>query len=206
MQNTRSKIMNFLEANNQATAVELGQVLQMTQANIRHHLSILVKEGMIEVVGQNQPEGRGRPTLLYMPTKQTQKHSLDVLLGALLADIQSARSFIKRESKIKRLAERLSLPRSNDDKSITIRLGKSMQHLNDLHYQAHWEARSDSPIIILGRCPYASIIDQFPELCTMDKYILENMLDREVKQISKIVRRPEGPQHCRFEIYPEKKG
>lgn len=198
--------MNFLETNNQATAVELGQVLNMTQANIRHHLSILIKGGKIEVVGQNKPEGRGRPTLLYMPTGQTQKNSLDVLLGALLEDIQSVGSSRQRERKIKRLAERLSLPRSNDKKSITIRLGESMRHLNDLHYQAHWEARSYSPIIILGRCPYAPIIDQFPELCTMDKYILENMLDREVEQISKIARRPEGPRYCRFEIHPGKKG
>jgi predicted ArsR family transcriptional regulator len=206
MQNTRIKIMNFLEANNQATAAELSQVLNLTQANIRHHLSILFEEGKVEVVGQNQPEGRGRPPFLYMPTKQTQKHSLDVLLSALLEDIQLAGSSRQRESKIKRLAERLSLPRSNENKSLTIRLGESMQHLNNLHYQAHWEARSDSPIIILGRCPYAPIIDQFPELCTMDKYILENMLEREVEQISKIVRRPEGPQHCRFEIHSGKKG
>jgi predicted ArsR family transcriptional regulator len=206
MQSTRSKIMDFLETNNQATAVELSQILNMTQANIRHHLSILIDEGKIEIVGQNQTIGRGRPTTLYMPTRQAQKHSLDVLLRILLDDIQSIGSSRQRESKIKRLAERLSLSEIDDNKSITLRLGECMQHLNDLHYQAHWEARSDLPVITFGKCPYAPVIDHYPELCTMDKYLLEDILKREVIQTEKIARLPEGPQQCQFFIHTTNRG
>ena len=200
MQNTRQRIMNYLEAHNQATAVELSQVFNMTQANIRHHLSILVSEGQIEVVGQNQPVGRGRPNLLYMPTRQAQKHSLDILVSILLDDIQSIRSSKQREGKTRKLAERLASNSKSRNKSITIRLGESMQRLNELNYQAHWEAHADSPIIVLGKCPYTPIINQHPELCSMDKYLLETMLDVHVDQISKITRHPEGPQHCLFAI------
>jgi predicted ArsR family transcriptional regulator len=205
MQSTRSKIMNFLEANNQATTVELSQVLSLTQANIRHHLSVLITEGKVEVVGQNHPDGRGRPPLLFMPTRQVQRHSLDVLLKILLDDIQSIGSSKQRESKIKRLAKRLSIS-GIDTKSITLRLRACIQHLNDLHYQAHWEARSDFPVIMFNRCPYTPVIDQYPELCKMDKYILENMLQREVEQTTKITRRPQGPQHCLFVIRAREKG
>jgi len=206
MQSTRSKIMDFLEANNQATAVELSQILNMTQANIRHHLSILIDEGKIEIVGQNQTIGRGRPTILYMPTKQAQKHSLNVLLQILLDDIQSVGSTKQRESKIKRLAERLSLSEIDDNKSITLRLGGCIRHLNDLHYQAHWEARSDLPIVTFGKCPYAPVIERYPELCTMDKYLLEDILKREVTQTEKITRLPEGPHQCQFVIHTTNRG
>jgi predicted ArsR family transcriptional regulator len=206
MQSTRSKIMDFLDNNNQATAVELSQVLGMTQANIRYHLSVLIEEGKVEVVGQNQTMGRGRPTHLYMPTKQAQKHSLDVLLRILLDDIHSIGSSRQRESKIKRLADRLSSPRVEDNKSIAIRLGECIRHLNDLHYQAHWEARSDFPVILFRRCPYSPVIDQYPELCTMDKHILENLLNREVTHTEKITRLPNSPQQCRFAIQDRKRG
>jgi predicted ArsR family transcriptional regulator len=206
MQNTRSKIMDFLEVNNQATAVELSQVLGMTQANIRHHLSILVEEGKVEIVGQSEASGRGRPAISYMPTRQAQKHSLDVLLRILLDDIQSNGSSRQRESNIKRLAERLSLPEVNENKSIALRLGECIQHLNDLHYQAHWEARSDLPAITFGRCPYAPVIEQYPELCTMDKYLLEDILKREVIQTEKITRLPEGPHQCQFAIHTQNRG
>ncbi|MGD8458288.1 MAG: ArsR family transcriptional regulator [Anaerolineales bacterium] len=206
MQNTRNNIMDFLEANNQATTVELSQVLSMTQANIRHHLSILIDEGKVEVIGQNQADGRGRPTFLYMPTRQAQPHSLDILLNILLEDILLLGSAKQRERKIRRLAERLSLSNIDNNKSITIRLGACVRHLNKLHYQAHWEARQDFPIIIFGRCPYAPVIDQYPALCTMDKYVLEISLKREVKQSIKITRLPQGPKNCQFIIYAEKKG
>lgn len=200
MQNTRNKIMDFLEVNNQATTVELSGFLNMTQANIRHHLSILIDEGKVEVIGQNQPDGRGRPTLLYMPTRQAQSHSLNILLNILLEDILSTGSTKQREMKIRRLAKRLASSDIDDNKSITIRLGACIQHLNKLHYQGHWEARSDFPTITFGRCPYAPIIDQYPELCTMDKYMLENLLNREVEQTEKITRHPEGPMNCQFII------
>ncbi len=200
MQNTRQRIMNYLETHNQATVVELSQVLNMTQANIRHHLSILRKEGRVEIVGHNQPPGRGRPNFLYMPTHQAQKHSLNILATLLLDEIQSISSTKKRESRIKQLAEQLATNGKIRGRSITIRLGESMQRMNALNYQAHWEARADSPIIVLGKCPYAPIIDQYPELCVMDKYILETMLDLNVDQISKITRKPEGSKHCLFAI------
>ena len=121
MQITRQRIMNFLEIRNQATAVELSQVLNMTQANIRHHLSILMREGLVEVVGQNQSTGRGRPTHLYMPTRQAQKHSLDILARILFDEIQSIRSTKEREARIKRLAKQLAVNVENKNKSITIK-------------------------------------------------------------------------------------
>jgi predicted ArsR family transcriptional regulator len=198
--------MNFLETHNKATAVELSQMFDMTQANIRHHLATLVNEGKVEVVGQNQPTGRGRPTLLYMPTRQVQKHSLDNLVSILLDEIRSIRSIRQRKNRIKRLADRLAANGKTENKSITIRLGESMQHLNDLHYQAHWEARANTPLIILGKCPYAPIIDQYPELCIMDKYMLETMLDNNVEQITKIERLPDGPQQCLFALKPVEEG
>ena len=200
MQNTRQRIMTYLETHNQATAVELSQVFNMTQANIRHHLSKLMKEGHIEIIGQHKSNGRGRPNLLYMPTKQAQKNSLGVLATLLLDEIRSIHSTKQQENRIKLIAKRLASSNKSRHKSITIRLGESMQRLNELNYQAHWEAHADSPRIILGKCPYAPIIDQYPELCTMDKYLLEILLDVRIDQMTKITRQPEGPQHCVFAI------
>jgi len=205
MQSTRQKIMDFLEAHHRATAVELSQVFNMTQANIRHHLSLLVNQGQVEIVGQNPPNGRGRPTLLYMPTRTAQSHSLDLLLSVLLDEIQSVGTPKQRERKIKRLADGLISNWNSENKSLTLRLGDCMQQVNKLQYQAHWEARADSPLIIFGKCPYTPVIEHYPELCTMDKYLLEKMLDCKVDQISKITRRPEGPQQCQFIIHPDKK-
>ena len=69
MQNTRQRILQYLEKNSQATAPELSQVLDLTQANIRHHLGVLENDGKIEVIGETPASGRGRPTLVFMAAR-----------------------------------------------------------------------------------------------------------------------------------------
>jgi len=50
----------------------------------------------------------------------------------------------------------------------SMRMTALIARLNTLHYDAHWEAGASGPRVILGRCPYASVIQKHPELCQMD--------------------------------------
>ena len=200
MQYTRQRIMNYLETNHKATSVELSHVFDMTTANIRHHLAVLMEQGKVEVVGQTRSGNRGRPTLLYMPTKQAQTLSLDFLAEVLLEEIQSTRTTRQRENKLKRLAERLAAGVNIESNSIPIRLVAAMQRLNELQYQSHWEAHSEAPLVIFGRCPYASLLDNHPELCKIDTYLLEKLLGKPIEQIARYDRNPYGSQQCKFKI------
>ena len=199
MQTTRQRILQYLEKNRQATAPELSQVLNLTQANIRHHLDILERDGKIEAVGELPSGGRGRPTLVYMAARAEQTSSLEVLASVLLRQLLEGASSRKQDNLLTNLAGRLagSGPRRG---SITIRLGSATQYLNDLNYKAHWEAHADAPHIFLGHCPYAQIITQHPELCQMDKHLLERLTGERVDQVEKQTRSPQGPTHCRFVI------
>ena len=200
MQYTRQRIMNYLETNHKATSVELSHVFDMTTANIRHHLAVLAAQGKVEIVGQTHSGFRGRPTLLYMPTKQARTLPLDFLVEVLLEEIQSTRTTRQRETKLKRLAERLGAGVTIESNSIPIRLGAATQRLNELHYQSHWEAHADAPLVIFGKCPYVSLLDKHPEICKIDTYLLEKLLGKPIKQIARYVHRPSGPQQCKFKI------
>ena len=68
---------------------------------------------------------------------------------------------------------------------MTKRLALLIEKLNEMHYQAHWEAGADGPRVIFGRCPFAKIIENHPELCKMDTAMLEMSLARPVAQFSK---------------------
>ncbi|MEK6222014.1 MAG: ArsR family transcriptional regulator [Chloroflexota bacterium] len=204
MQITRQKIIDYLASNHQVSAVELSQLLGQTPANIRHHLNILVIENKIEFVGETSGSGRGRPTKHYMRTPQAQPHGLDTLLSSLLWEIQNSRTEKQRQNNLKKLGERLAAIEIKLPSPITTRLSALIQRLNDLLYQAHWEAHADGPQVILGQCPYAEVIDQHPELCQMDKYLLEASLNTPMVQTEKFSRNPNGPPHCVFE--PAKQG
>ena len=198
MQNTRQRIISYLKNHHQATAPELSQFLNMTRANIRHHLDVLYRDGYIEVIGQTKAAGRGRPTHIYMLAKSVQDNALDQLASALLVEIRDNKNVRQQRHKLNKIARNLAgnLPDSN--KSITIQLSKAVQRLNDLNYKAHWEAHASAPQIFLGRCPFAQIINRHPELCQMDTEMLNHLTGAEFVQIEKISRSQQGPAHCRF--------
>jgi predicted ArsR family transcriptional regulator len=83
---------------------------------------------------------------------------------------------------------------------ITQRLAAAVRRLNDLEYQARWEAHALAPRVILGNCPYAAIIEGHPELCQMDAYLLENQLGQAVSQTAKLERNPQGLPVCVFAL------
>jgi predicted ArsR family transcriptional regulator len=48
---TRQRIIEHLQTKRHASAAELSLALQVTPANIRHHLAVLAGEQVVEVIG-----------------------------------------------------------------------------------------------------------------------------------------------------------
>ena len=84
MQLTRQQIVDYLQTNRTATPIELSRALQVTAANIRHHLKQLTQNGLVEIVGTQPVRGRGRPMKLYSLTENALQHNLEGLASALL--------------------------------------------------------------------------------------------------------------------------
>lgn len=200
MQITRQRILDYLDINRTATSIELSRAFRMTSANLRHHLGVLQNEGLINVVGQESSEGRGRPTKIYMIAKQSGEHNLGELASALFEQILGTRESKKRTQNLKQIALRLQGETGDNRGSITQRLAAAVDRLNALRYRAHWEAHTDGPRIIFRQCPYAAIIDTHPELCQMDAHLLGGIIDEVVTQTAKIDRKPNGVAACVFAI------
>lgn len=197
MSATRQRILELLNKRHSASAPELSRTLGMTEANVRHHLAVLERAGQVEVVGEVASGGRGRPTYRYMLTPQAQPHGLDRLAAALLDELGPGRRGEKRRQA---LAERLAGLEEPPHGPPAARLNAAAERLSELGYRAHWEAHAAGPQVILGRCPYAAIIDEHPELCGMDADLLKALTGNEVEQTGKFARRPEGPAVCVFAI------
>jgi predicted ArsR family transcriptional regulator len=194
MQLTRQQIIDYLQANRMATAIEMSQALQVTAANIRHHLKLLTISELVEVVGSQPRHGRGRPMQLYSLTENALKHNLDGLASALLCTLLTGSN---ESEKLNQIATYL-LEDYQAASNIHARLNQAIKHLNELHYQASWEASPNGPRLILRNCPYASILLQHPELCRMDTELLAQMLGQTMQQTAKLARFPDGAPHCAF--------
>jgi predicted ArsR family transcriptional regulator len=197
---TRSRILDHLRTHHTATVHEMSSALVMTGANIRHHLAVLEDNHLIQMITQRS-EGRGRPVHVYRMSHQVLGSGLEQLLEAMIEVWLREIGDETREAALRSVAERLAggvLP--DPASAIPRRLTLTIERLNELHYQASWEAGATGPRVILAHCPYAEIIARHPELCRMDAHLLGFQLALPVIQIAKLERSKTGFPQCIFII------
>lgn len=200
MKTARQQIIEFLKHNKTATSRELSHALSTTQANIRHHLSNLQREGVIEITGESTSRTPGRPLKIYSLTSESHNHNLDRISSALL-DLYFANKTQEEISDILRMiADKMLANYDYNSTNIAQRFYKTINVLNRMHYQARWEARANAPQLIFEHCPYLAILNQYPVMCTYDKLLIEKMLGKSVEQTGKLILDNRGRKRCIFNI------
>jgi predicted ArsR family transcriptional regulator len=190
--------MEYLQRRRLASAVDISHALHLTAADIRHHLSILVAEGVVEIVSQRPASGRGRPASLYQLSQQSCQNNLDGLSRALLEDAQENTPQMELDSFYQRLAQRLIGESYQPAHSPSQRYVNAIQLLNPMNYQARWEAHADAPMVIFSHCPYATILAENPEMCQIDETMLSRLLGTPIKQTARLQLNLQGMPQCIF--------
>jgi predicted ArsR family transcriptional regulator len=187
---TRQKILDYLKRNKTVSSREIARVLQMTSANARHHLGILASDRRVEVISERQG-GRGRPEKVYRLAGTLAGDNLSVLADALLME---ANTKVEMEA----IGQLIAGESGDSGQPLMHRLATTIERLNTMHYQARWEAGSEGPRIILGRCPYSAIIQKHPQLCKMDLALLSKLLGGKLEQAMKLASGAGGLPFCIF--------
>ena len=180
MTTARQKVLAHLKKTRAASAREIARALNMSAPNVRHHLSVLCSDGRVDALGTavNNREGRGRPEKMYSLSQAALRDNLSALANALLTEAGSGLNVEALASHILNSSQFANLP-------VAKRLVLLVEKLDEMHYQARWEAGAEGPRVIFGRCPYAKVIDGHPELCKMDTVMLGISLGRPVIQLQK---------------------
>ena len=201
MTTARQEVFTYIRKRRAVSAFDIARDLTMTPANARHHLSILKRDGRIEVVGKHSAGIKGgRPTKIYGINRKILGDGLPALSHHLLEEMLGSVNPRQRAGVLKKLGQRLASPHKNGAgiSSPMIRLTETVKHLNKLGYQSRWEAHAEGPRIIFGHCPYSAIIQKHPELCDMDAGLLGACLGEDVEQIEKLA--GEGIGFCVFGV------
>ncbi len=178
MTTSRQRILTHLKKTRSASAREIARALKLSAPNVRHHLSVLSSDGRVEMTAVHSREGRGRPEKVYSLSEAALGDNLSALAEAILTEAGSTLSMEAVAS--------LILDESQfAGQSMNRRLALLIEKLNEMHYQARWEAGAGGPRVLFGRCPYARVIDAHPEICTMDTALLQKTLARPVSALKK---------------------
>jgi predicted ArsR family transcriptional regulator len=200
MKTVRERLVEWLYERNFATTSEIAKALGLSTADTRHHLAILRAQGVVDIVGERSRTSSGRPPKLFALRKMTSAHNLDKLSGVLLKIVLAQDNLPQNSNLIRQVARALANCSGELPTNPTRRIYSSIDLLNSMNYRASWEARAPSPHIIFNHCPYRAIIDEHPELCKLDKLLLEELTKQCVVQTEKLVKTPGGISQCRFII------
>jgi len=214
MKTVRERILDYIRSHRAVTVTELSQAFQMTPANARHHLATLLEQGLLQVVADRPASGKGRPAHIFAISEQALGDNFDLLSGVLLDQIarqmdpqqlddvlrQLSGQLASRMSTPGKLAEATPKPGEN----MSRRLYRATEILNQCHYQARWEARQDAPRLVLGHCPFSTIVKEHPELCRLDAYLIEHFTGAPAEQTAKLAQDPAGLRFCMFRIGKER--
>ena len=194
MKTTRQIILDYLQGHATATVLELSRSSQVTRADVRHHIGLLVKEGIVEPIGKRGLEGRGRPMLVYSLMRELQVNNLTLLLIALCQSLPDE----VREEILWRVGEHLAGNCKPFAGKLTRSLVQAVKRLKEMHYHARWEARSDGPRMIFSHCPYATILADCNSLCHLDTLLLQVLTGHTVELVDCIDLEEHNPTHCVF--------
>ena len=197
---TRERILDIINRRQVISTAELGNILGLTLASVRHHLHILQAESIIDIVGQKK-DTPGRPTNIYGLSDHLLDGGREQLLLIALEELFTSFDEEAQKKKIRKLATTLVDKLGRGDSELgPQQLALFLDKIKGFNYFPHWQASLSGAQIFYSRCPYKGIINQYPQLCDYDRYILEEYFGAQVDLIEKMVPPNGAIRQCLFQL------
>lgn len=198
MKNTRDSILKQLASSGQATVNQLAEQVGVNPITVRHHLTNLSNENLVQ--STEQRHGVGRPRLLYRLTEEGQQRfpaNYKRLTESLLLSIKN---LYGKQASIE-LLELVGKEMADYYKSVL--KGSSLEeYINKFSqlmagegFQIQWELKGSRIYIHNASCPYHHLNSSHPEICHLDHSLFSCLLDPELRFEGCIM---EGKPECTY--------
>ncbi len=203
MKSTRDRILQSLLRRPRSTINELAEAVGINPISVRHHLTNLQMEGLVDA--QEERHGVGRPRLVYVLTEEgmerfpTRYLRLTTRLLAQMKETMSGPMVTKLFSQV---AEDLAAEYTQQLKGLSMeeRLDTVKELLAEEGFTVEWEKSKDGYRIHEITCPYYQIGQNHPEVCTVDQTLISKMLAVPANKVECIL---DGNAHCTYLVQPK---
>lgn len=203
MKSTRERILQTLLRAPRSTINDLADAVGINPISVRHHLTNLQMEALVDAAEERH--GVGRPRLVYFltengmerfPTRylrlttrlltQMKEKLPGPLVGELFKEVATGLAD-QHESQLKGL-------------SVEERLDTVKDLLADEGFVVEWEKKDDEYHIHEITCPYLQVGQTHPEICAVDETLISRMLALPTNKIQCIL---SGATHCTYVVKAE---
>lgn len=205
MNSTRNKILQTLLKKPKSTINDLAEVVGINPISVRHHLTNLQMEGLVE--GQEERHGVGRPHLVYVLTNEGMERFPTRYLRLttrLISQMKESMPAPMVSQLFGQIAEDLVSEYAHDVKGLSMeeRLELVKDLLAQEGFTVEWEKKDGTYQIHEVSCPYYQIGMAHPEVCTVDQTLISKMLALPVNKVKCIL---DGSAHCTYVVQPNVK-
>jgi len=200
MKSTRDKILQTLLEKPRSTINTLAEAVGINPISVRHHLTNLQMEGLVE--GLEERHGVGRPRLVYVLTDEGMERfptRYMQLTSRLLSQMKDTMPGPIVTNLFNQMAEDLVSKYASDVQSLSMeeRLNLVQEILAHEGFNVNWEKKGEQYQINEISCPYYQIGVAHPEVCTVDQTLISKMLALPVNKVQCIL---SGATHCTYVI------
>lgn len=208
MQQTRKHILEILKENKESTIDEIVTALsdrigKITAVTVRHHLEILRGDGLVAAPAVRRRSAPGRPQYVYTLTERAADffpNNYQGLASGLIDQIKDQLPAEQVNDILDGVAERMANEAMIPDAPIHIRLDHVVAYLNKNGYSAEWRTSGDNGhILTITNCPYEQVSIINPELCKMDRRLIEGLVNVPVTR--KTCQLEDEYDACTYEIH-----
>jgi predicted ArsR family transcriptional regulator len=192
------KIVEYLQRNGEGTIKDFAALLGVSATAVREHLIHLQADGLI--VARAERRGPGRPRLVYGLSEKAQSlfpKQYDRLISLLLRELIALEGPDKVALILNGVSQRLAGEYADrmEGTDIVVRLGELRQLLEQRGVPA--EVAPDGDGIRLFACPYYDVAHLHPQVCSMERQMIEYVLGEKLDLQNSI---REGAHSCNFTV------
>jgi predicted ArsR family transcriptional regulator len=197
---TRGKIVGALRSRGAASAFDLASEFALSPNAIRQQLVILERDGL--VVGKSVRRGKTKPTHEYSLTSQAERYfpqAYDRMLAAVLREVRHTAGDAGVAQVFAGIAKRAvgKIAPALEGKSTLERLETIADNIRGSGVAVDVEEHGDTLVLREHNCPYANVVSEHPECCTVIHTMLDETVSPAVKQTESLAT---GGAECRFEV------
>lgn len=203
MKSTRDRILQTLLTHPAATISDLAEAVDINTISVRHHLTNLQAEGLIQAVEERH--GVGRPRLVYSLTETgLEKFPTRYLnlTNRLLEQLKTSLGQNEINNLFVRMAKSLAADHVERIKKLPIeqRLDAIRKSLGDEGFMIEWQKIGEEYRITETSCPFYHVGQSHPEVCVMDQTLISTMLSIPTEKVECVLN---GDSHCTYVIKTE---
>lgn len=200
MKSTRDKILLTLLKKPQATINDLAESVNINAISVRHHLSSLQADNLVRA--EEERHGVGRPRLVYSLTEDGMEKFPTRYLRLTNRILKGVRNELNSQQ-VKDLFSSIAKDIANEHKMKLnqLTMDQKLTYINTLlmeeGFEVEWERNDSYYILHEINCPYIQVVQQHPEVCTLDQVLISEMLSVPVEKIDCIL---SGGRQCSYQI------